>query len=161
MGRKPIPIALRLITATRDGKRGKLTPEKLNKDRMKAEPGIPDPPDELSPLALEEWNRIAVALYNLGVLTKYDRAILSLYCQSWGRWQEAERVVAEKGMILTTKAGAIIQNPALAVSNTAARNCAKYASELGLTPSARSRISTTGLNSRAAEETDDFGEFVG
>lgn len=162
-GRKPIPAGLRLITATRDNKRGKLTAEKLTKNKMKAEPGIPDPPDELGVDALEEWNRISPPLYNLGVLTKYDRAILSLYCQQWGVWREAQRIVKERGLIVLSKTGIEIQNPALGIANRAGERCAKYAIELGLTPSARSRIDTKGLNARAAEqeEADVFAEFSG
>jgi P27 family predicted phage terminase small subunit len=89
-------------------------------------------------------------------MTHFDRAVFALYCQAWGRWQEAEEMVAAKGNIVKTKDGNIIQNPALAVANRAARDCHRYAAELGLTPSARSRIHTDGLNGKAA---DEFAEF--
>jgi P27 family predicted phage terminase small subunit len=124
------------------------------------EPGIPDPPIQLTPRALEEWNRLAIPLFNLGVMTKYDRAVFALYCQSWGRWQDAEEQVAAKGTVVKTQSGNIIQNPALAVSNRAAKDCIRYAQELGLTPSARSRIDTEGLNSRAAQDSG-LAKFFG
>lgn len=157
MGRKSTPVALKLVTQTRD-KHGKVTPERF-KDLVKAKPGIPDHPNELAPDALEEWNRIVGPLYNLGVMTKYDRAILALHCQAWGRWLVAERGIAEQGLMIKRKGGTMMVNPLVAVASKAGQECAKYAAELGLTPSARSRINTTGLNARAAEQAEPREEF--
>jgi len=59
------------------------------------------------------------------------------YCVAYGRWVEAEKIVADKGAVLKTANGNLIQNPYLAVANRAMDNMRKLAQEFGMTPSAR------------------------
>ena len=55
----------------------------------------PTCPAHLSPTAKAEWKRLAQSLNKIGLLTQVDRAALAAYCQSYGRWVEAERKLAE------------------------------------------------------------------
>jgi P27 family predicted phage terminase small subunit len=41
--------------------------------------------------AAAEWARVAPMLHRLGLLTKIDGQALATYCQTWGRWREAEQ----------------------------------------------------------------------
>ena len=41
------------------------------------------PPPELDAMAKKEWKRLAGELAKLGLLTRADRAVFAVYCQSW------------------------------------------------------------------------------
>ena len=70
-----------------------------------------------------------------------DRAAFAAYCASYGRWVEAERKLAETPVILKTPAGYVQPSPWLAIANKQLELMAKFMAEIGLTPSARSRLS--------------------
>lgn len=142
-GRKPRPTALKLI----DGNPGK---RRMNEDEPRPEPGdMPEPPEHLSDEALEEWERMAGVLHNLGLLYDVDRAALAAYCQVYGRWVQAEKALAvdakndpsRHGLVSKTSNGNLVQNPLVGTANKAAQDLMKYAAEFGMTPSARTRLS--------------------
>jgi P27 family predicted phage terminase small subunit len=103
------------------------------------EPGKPKPPPQVKGLALKEWKRVVPELMKRRTITPADAAALAMYCTTFARWQEAEDRVARDGLIVKTKSGNVIQHPALGIANTATKLCHRWAVELGLTPSSRSR----------------------
>ena len=140
-----------------------------------AEPIIP-----LDGPALAEWNRAAAALAALGILADADLACLSAYCIAWGelvqateelkpRMEEIEeekdgkiekRMVKAGGrtIIIRDKDGvvkAMINHPAVARQNAAMRNMRSFASEFGLTPASRERLSVE----TGTKERDPFAEW--
>ena len=128
-GRKHIPTALR-----KGGKqRGEPVPPKA----------LPRCPDHLCDVARREWRRLATPLHRMGVLTVVDRAAFAAYCQAYGRWVEAERKLKETPLLLKTPSGYIQQSPWLSVSNKQLELMGRYMVELGLTPSARTRLKGT------------------
>lgn len=112
----------------------------LNKYEPKPDNTKPRCPSHLNASAKAEWKRMATKLHDIGLLTYIDKAALAAYCQAYGRWVEAEKVVKKTGILYTTEKGNIIQHPSVGVANTAMRDMMKYASEFGMTPSARSKI---------------------
>ena len=140
-GTKPKPTHLKLVT----GNPGKRT---LNRKEAKAKASIPVAPHHLTADAVEEWNRVATELYNLGILSEIDRAALAAYAMAYGRWVQAERAIAKMaekdqltgGLMIKTSNGNAIQNPLVGTANKAAADMMRYAAEFGMTPSARSRI---------------------
>lgn len=140
-GRKPKPTHLKLVTGN-PGKR------KLNKSEPMPARALPKPPVELNDDAKVEWGRVSDELYRLGLLTGIDRSALAAYCQAYGRWMIAERAIAEmakrdlvtSGLLIKTTNGNAIQNPLIGTANKAMSDMMRYASEFGMTPSARSRI---------------------
>lgn len=145
-----MPVALRVITGNR------------SKKPLPDEPDIytgemPEPPSFLSGDALEHWHNNVDLLFERGVVTKFDGTALATYCQLYGRWAQAERefalhqaawkVAFEAGenvpssaFLTQTPNGATMQHPLVGAANTAARDMMRYAVELGLTPSARTRV---------------------
>jgi P27 family predicted phage terminase small subunit len=91
---------------------------------------------------------ISRRLLAAGVLTAIDRATLAAYCQAYGRWVQAERALAEMakrdlitaGLLIKTTNGNAIQNPLVGTANKAMSDMVRYATEFGMTPSARSRV---------------------
>jgi P27 family predicted phage terminase small subunit len=142
-GRKPKPTHLKLII-------GNPGNHPLNRAEPKPKGGAPKPPPELNADALAEWKRVSPRLLDAGILTSVDRATLAAYCQAFGRWREAERALADiakrnplTNLMIETKSGNFIQNPLLGIANKAMSDMVRYAAELGMTPSARSRVTKT------------------
>lgn len=111
----------------------------------------PDCPEHLQGSARSEWARIVVFLERYKMITEIDTAALALYCGAYGRWQDAERRIAEMrangddGLIIESPNGYPIQNPYLAIANRAMEDCYKYLQQFGLSPAARTRVNA-GVN---------------
>lgn len=134
-GRKPLPTAVRRRNGN-PGKRGYNHAEPVPPE------GLPDCPDHLSEVARAEWDRIAGALHDMGILTVVDRAALAAYCQAYGRWVEAEEKLKETPTMLKTPSGYVQQSPWLSVSNKQLELMGRYMAELGITPASRSRVAS-------------------
>jgi len=140
-GRKPKPTHLKLVTGN-PGKR------RLNRNEPMPELAIPMPPAELNDDAKVEWGRLSHHLFRMGLLTELDRGPLACVCQSYGRWMQAERLIAEQqkrsienGLLAMSAKRNVIQNPLLAIARAARADYIRYAIEFGLTPSSRARVS--------------------
>lgn len=132
-GRKPKPNAVKRF----DGNPGKRA---IRGDEPKPPTSMPSCPAHLSATAKTEWKRLARVLNEVGLLTQVDRAVLASYCQCYGRWVEAERKLAETPPLLKTPAGYVQASPWIAISNKQVELMARLMAEIGLTPSARSRL---------------------
>jgi P27 family predicted phage terminase small subunit len=141
-GPKPKPAHLKLI----EGNPGK---RRIPQNEPRPEIGeMPEAPVFLTVDARSEWDRVSIQLHRMGLLTEIDVASLAAYCQAYGRWVTAERVIAamaEKdqltgGLMIKTTNGNAIQNPLIGTSNKAASDMVRYAAEFGLTPAARARL---------------------
>ncbi|CAN5156110.1 phage terminase small subunit P27 family [soil metagenome] len=139
-GRKPKPARLRLI----HGSRAKTANDRQPKPPLQ----LPSCPSHLLPAAKAEWKRVAKELYDLGYISRLDRAALAGYCQCNGRWVECEKKLQETPAILKMPSGYIQQNPWLTISTKQMELMCKFATELGITPSSRSRIETVPPNVR-------------
>ena len=132
-GRKPKPTHLKLI----EGNPGK---RPINGREPKPPTDQPTCPAHLSPTAKAEWKRRAATMNAIGLLTRIDRTVLATYCQAYGRWVEAERKLAETPPLLKTPAGYVQVSPWITISNKQVELMTWLMAELGLTPSARSRL---------------------
>lgn len=137
-GRKPKPTALKVLSGN-PGRR------QLNVN----EPIMPSTASEdVAPMELsgdlgatKEWDRLAPMLRASRTVTDADRGALVAVCQQWSRYLEANGNAAKTGMVVKSPSGYPMPNPYIAIANKALGNCVKLWSELGLTPSSRSRVS--------------------
>ncbi len=106
------------------------------------QPSRPTCPAWLSRDAKLEWKRVAPQLHRLGLLTQLDRAALAVYCESWSEWVEAKQVISKSGPVIAGPHGPR-RNPYVFIAARAAEQLLKWAAELGMTPSARSRVTVT------------------
>lgn len=132
-GRKPKPTALKRLDGN-PGKRG------YNHDEPVPPKGLPTFPEHLSEVARDEWDRLAQVLHDMGVLTSVDRAALAAYCQTYGRWVEAEQKLRDLPSMVRTPSGYVQQNPWIGVANKQLELMGRYMAELGMTPASRSRV---------------------
>jgi|SRR6188472_3071292 P27 family predicted phage terminase small subunit len=134
-GRKPQPTALKLLRGN-PGKR----PVNLREPQHGALDAAV-PPDLVDPEAQDEWRRLAAVLITRGQVTTVDRAVLTGYCVKYAQWIALEREAAKHPWVVKTPSGYPIPNPALGMANKAFGLMLQAATELGITPSARSRVS--------------------
>lgn len=95
MARRPTPTELKKL-AGNPGHRP------LNDAEPQPMRGIPEMPKGLRPAARREWNRIAPALEQLGVLSRIDGKALAMYCDCYADWEEAQRDCVKNGLVLDT-----------------------------------------------------------
>src|SRR3954466_11722342 len=106
-GPKVRPAHLKLVPGS--GRRGR--PPKQSAG-LRLPPGMPDPPSFLRKEAVEEWRRGAPALFEAGLLTQLDAAVLAAYATSYGRWIQAERQLGEI-LLAGSCSGSPMQHPLL------------------------------------------------
>jgi P27 family predicted phage terminase small subunit len=80
-------------------------------------------------------------LSKLRTLTQLDRAALASYCGAYALWAEATEAIQKYGTMVKSPSGYPIQSPYVAIANRQAELMMRIASEFGLTPASRSRIS--------------------
>jgi P27 family predicted phage terminase small subunit len=152
-GRKPKPTALRVL-------QGKAGHRPVNEQEPKPAPQIPPCPDHLSPAAQAEWTFITAELEPLGVLARLDKATLAGYCSEFAAWAECETFIQENGSVMTLRddKGNIKWVQEVPQARLALKHLAmvhKFAAELGLSPSSRTRI-----HARPADKQNPTEEFL-
>jgi P27 family predicted phage terminase small subunit len=147
-GRKPKPTKLRLL----EGNPGK---RPIRKDEPDPALAIPTCPPHLSEEAKKEWERVTPMLEKLGLLSQIDCAALSLYCQAWGRWVEAEEALRTYGVMVKSPNGFPMQSPYLAVANRAMEQIRAMLTEFGMSPSSRTRA-----HALAGGDDDEWGGLL-
>ena len=136
-GRRPKPRRLKVLTGN-PGKRP------LNPDEPRPQPATPECPVELGPVARQEWDRMVGELAPLRMLTHLDRAALAAYCGAYALWAEATEAIQKYGSMVKSPSGYPIQSPYVSIANRQTEIMMRIASEFGLTPASRSRISAPG-----------------
>lgn len=147
-GRKSKPTNLKKL----EGNPGK---RPINKNEPQPNAILPDCPAELSDKAKDEWHRMAQALFDLGLLTQVDRASLAIYCQSYANWIEAINRLNTDGMVYVTDTGFERPSAWHKIADMESKTMRSFATEFGLTPSSRGRISVPG-----GGDEDDFDDFL-
>ncbi len=143
-GVRPKPTALKKLD-------GDIHKERWNVNEPKPQLGRPTCPSFLSGSARYEWRRIVPELEILGLLSQIDRAALAGYCQSYGRWADAEKelnklsAMGEKKsrLLYRVSNGNLVINPLISVANKAMESMKGFLVEFGMTPSSRTRLNTS------------------
>ena len=147
-------------------------------DEFRPEVEIPSSPSWIWPEAKKEWKRLTAELLRYGLVTKLDRAALVLYVQAWAKmvWAEnmlskamaaaeAKRLAAEEageeytggdGIMIRTANGNFTYSHHWVVGRRAAEDVNRYLALFGLSPSSRSRVTTS--DNRQASLFKDAGE---
>jgi P27 family predicted phage terminase small subunit len=148
MSNPPVPLRLKVLRGN-PGKRRLNTKE----PQPRRAAACPEPPSWLSEYAAAHWRRIAPELWAAGLLTVLDETMLAVLCTSYGRWHDAEELLAAEELVVPGSNKNRVPNPLLRIAIEAARDVCTYSREFGLTPSARVRV--------RAEMPEDHGKFRG
>ena len=132
-GPKPTPTKLLQMRGSWRGKK--------NKSEPKPEPGVPDCPLDLRGESLATWRIIVPLLERCGILTKVDRNVLARYCDLWGEYCSVRGQLSrfEDRLFLTSR-DIKDKLSLLRVSLALSTELQRLEGQLGLTPSARSRL---------------------
>lgn len=149
-GAKPHPTARKKLMGNPGGR-------PLNPAEPEFPPAVETPPEEIASdaRALTEWRRLLPMMQAAHAITEAERASLIALCQQWSRYLHANASVETAGMVIRSPSGYPMPNPYIAIANRALTHCTRLWAELGLTPSSRSRVQTTGPR----DPKDPFAEF--
>jgi len=137
-GRKPLPDNVKRL-------RGTDQPSRMNPDAPQAGTDeLQFIPDELSEPAKKHWATIRPQLVESGVATNLDRGSLILLCETWATFLEAVKNVRSKGILVIGRHGEPVRNPYLRVVNESTHALTRLFAEFGMTPSSRTRVTSTG-----------------
>ena len=117
----------------------------INKREPKPDPAVPPCPKWLDFYAKRVWRRLVKQLVACGLLTSIDGNLFARYCRTYSRYRRAEEFIEKYGETypLKTADGKVKFFATFPQVHTAARlsdQLSRMEQELGLSPSARSRI---------------------
>lgn len=133
-GPAPTPTHLRIVRGDRK--------DRINTNEPKPKKSQPKCPTWLSDDAKVIWRRTAKQLKAMGLLYEADQDILSAYANAVVNYMRSTELVDKSGVLIKGRRDGVVTNPAVRVQRDAAMLIRHLAGELGLTPSARSRLQT-------------------
>ncbi len=142
-------------------------PEAALLNEFKPDVELPDCPRVLAKAAKAEYHRLGVELERYGLVSKLDRGVLAMMATEWARYEWAERRIAElnrddeageAGLVDKTPNGFKQMSVYLIISRKAMELYLKLATEFGLTPSARTRVTPGNSTQLALPGIDDKPE---
>jgi len=134
MAGKPIPTHLKLLKGTARKCR-------TNPNEPKPIGDLTSPPDWMTESQKASWE---FAIYNApkGLLKQLDQSILTVWVAAEDLHRQALEGIEKNGMVVKApNTGLEIQSPYLAIANKQAQIMMKAATELGFSPSSRSKVS--------------------
>jgi P27 family predicted phage terminase small subunit len=150
-GRKPTPTHLKLL----EGNPGKRA---INHLEPVPEGDLFDAPEWLSDAQKQGWAYV-IANAPAGLLKRLDRSMLTLWVVAEERHRDAAEQVSKHGSIVRARgSNEPVQNPYLAVMNRQAALMVKVASDLGFSPSSRTRIQV-GEGAGGGKKQSAFSQF--
>jgi P27 family predicted phage terminase small subunit len=137
-GRKPKPTALKVLQGN-PGKR------RLNREEPAYGPGAPEKPEWLDRYASEEWDRLVAILVPARVITTGDLGILVIACTAYAQLRECAAFLKTKKALSYDASSAnggtsYKPYPEVGQRNMARRQYQSALSELGLSPSSRTKV---------------------
>jgi P27 family predicted phage terminase small subunit len=89
-----------------------------------------------------EWRRITKELAPLRIITVADRAMLTAFCDAYGRWDYCSEQIKEHGLLVRSPVqGVVVQSPYVPIMHKAFEQWTRIALEFGITPASRSKVS--------------------
>lgn len=155
-GRKPKPH----LQAVREGNPGKrplaegvkLPPSTpIEPSWLEIFPGDSDAEERVRETSRLLWRRLAPSLVRAMGLTAEQQETLTDFCVTWARIEQGERALSLEGVVVATERG-MVKNPWVTVLNQYRSHYRSLIGELGLSPSAATRIT-------APEGSDDDDPF--
>jgi|TARA_R110001632_G_scaffold193165_1_gene314128 P27 family predicted phage terminase small subunit len=140
-GRKKLPTAMKEMQGTLE--KSRVLENEMQVDLVSQ---LPEAPELLSTIGVEEWYKVTSQLFNLKMLHHIDLRLIESYCNEMALYIECESELRKNGRvdIFKNTNGDIIRSqakPYVKMKNDALNNALKLAAQFGLTPVARANIS--------------------
>lgn len=91
------------------------------------------------PVARAAWKRVAPKLRRMQVLSDADTDALLLYCRECQVYSDAEKMIRDEGITITTEQG-LKKHPAVTVLHEAATHMRNLMASFGMTPASRASV---------------------
>ena len=104
-------------------------------------PGHPEPPGHLTAEQRARWDDVVGSL-PFDLLKRADTQVLERMAVAWAAFREATILINKSGLITRGRDGNPVRNPLLVVQNVAAGEMDACGAMLGLSPVARTRLTT-------------------
>lgn len=102
-----------------------------------------EPPADLPVEARTFWRTVIVGLIRIGMITEADRPAVETMCEHYAMMKSARRLLDRQGYTTLGSTGQLVAHPAHRIFNDASTQFIRYATEFGLTPSARVGLGLT------------------
>ena len=140
-GRKKLPTALKEMQGT--ARADRVLENEMQVDRVLE---LPEAPELLSTIGIQEWYKVTSQLFNLKMLHNIDLRLIEAYCNEMSLYIETEMMLREKGRIQVFKnSDGTIKHaqavPYQKIAKDALNSALKLATQFGITPVARTNIS--------------------
>ena len=139
-GRKPKPREVQIA----EGRHLK-DPQRFKNEVPKTSSEEPTKPEHLTETAAAEWDRVQQLMKAAGLWSATYQTTLELYCETYASYRHAFEKVKQTGAALITKdkngEPVVRRNPFSVELHKYQDELLKLLTELGLTPSSRSRVS--------------------
>lgn len=134
------PTVLKLL-------RGNPGKRPINKNEPQPPKAIPKMPAHLDAKAKTAWKELTKLLDDMGVLTLADAKALEILCGIYARMRDLQKEIKRDGYVqqIPNVNGDLMAraNPAVSLLQKDESTFKAYLSEFGLTPAARTKVSTT------------------
>lgn len=160
-GPRPLPIAIHRM----NGNPSKKNLGKMEAETPKARVSVPTPPATLDAVAKKEWKRITGELLKMGIIAQCDEEILETYCVEYSIKRSVMMIIKNRHLIPDIADKDEREDAehelkrALAVFRKVETVMFRLYGELGLSPSARSRIRVIDSSALAPQESK-FSKFA-
>ena len=112
-----------------------------------------EPPFELDEVAKREWDRMRVeAPWILAV----NALLLAERCRAHSELQRACKLIDDAGVVVETRTGLMVKNPACEVSSQLRQYILRADAEMGLTPCSQNKVSATDAGKQKASIEDQM-----
>jgi len=112
--------------------------------------GVPKPSVGVPADLYDEWDSIAAAMVRRKILTTPALGLLETYLIARWTAREAQKAIAQHGLLTQTAHGNLKPNPASGSLAKALEAVARLGAELGITPAAQSKAGFQGKERKAA-----------
>lgn len=109
---------------------------------------VPKPPSDLTAGAQKFWRSELPPLVRAEKIAPHELPLFKSYCSATARIDEAQVLIDEHGLLVTSPTGDLKRNPATTIQKEAIALQARLAAEFGITPASR------GKNERFIDEED-------
>lgn len=126
----------------------------------RADGAAPEMPDYFDHHAKEKWNELIGDFQTLGVLSSDCREIFAAYCIAYSQWRRCLDLVRQTGPAIIERDGnsvTIRKNHLSVELHKYAQQMDRLRPEMGLTPSARSRLRSLNVE----KQVDQFESLLG
>lgn len=152
-GRKPLATAVKEESGA-----FKKDPQRRNHLEPKPPSGIPAMPSfmEADEIAASKWGEVTKQLDDMGVMTMVDQDLVAMYCVTWADFVRCYQDIRQRGRSCMSDSGKESATVEAKDLQSNGNRLLKMQSELGLTPSARTRLHS----SKQEKEEDPFKAWL-